>query len=343
MAENENINNEENIEEAVQEILEEAANKAEAAEAQDTQESEASDALMEKASEYAEENKKSMSKKKKVNFVYDSIIALCIVVFCVSAFFLGRWLWQNYRTASVTDNAKDMAGLSEETVSTEGGKVIAGMEGDDGDGNFSYLDLNMAELYEKNSDVVGWIRVNGTLVDYPVVQCGNNDYYLARDFEGNITGAGCPFLDFRNDAANIAANRNFVIYGHARKDRSIFGSLDFCRQGWWQSEPGFHLIRYTSLNQKTVWRIFSAYTINVDEFYYIQTEFSGDEEFQEFADTLVNLSECDFGVPVGAGDTIMTLSTCAYNGDDRLVVHAKLVQIEDYNNETIGESVTNQQ
>ncbi len=294
----------------------------------------------EKAAEYAQENSAKIKKRKKVNFVYDAIIGLCIIVFCVSAFFLGRWLWQNYKTKAVTDNAMEVAGVENSKVDTEVGKVIAGMDGDDGEDSFSYLDLNMEELYARNSDTVGWIRVNGTMVDYPVVQCNNNDYYLTRDFEENYTDAGCPFLDYRNNASDIAANRNFIIYGHARKDRSIFGSLDFCRQSWWQNEDSFHLIRYTSMNQKTVWRIFSAYTINVEDYYYIQTDFGTAEEFELFVNDLRSFSEYNFGVDVGAGDTIMTLSTCAYNGDDRLVVHAKLIQAEEYNNETIEDSVT---
>lgn len=353
MAENENMNNENRFDESeLDSILKEYNADTEASVEEPSLEEEFEEEIeitntqnefKEKAAEYAQENAVKMKKKKKVNFVYDAIIALCIIVFCVSAFFLGRWLWQNMKTKVVTDKAMDLAGLENETVDTEGGKVIAGMDGDDGKDGFSYLDLNMNELYERNHDTVGWIRVNGTLVDYPVVQCGNNDYYLTRDFEENYTDAGCPFLDFRNDASNIAANRNFIIYGHARKDRSIFGSLDFCRQGWWQNEESFQLIRYTSLNQKTVWRVFSAYTINVDEYYYIQTEFGNDDEFVRFVNDLKGFSEYDFGVDVGAGDTVMTLSTCAYNGDDRLVVHAKLVQVEDYNNESIEDSVNSEE
>ncbi len=296
--------------------------------------------LKQRAAVYAKENSEKAQKKKKANLVYDLIIALCIIVFCTSAFFLVRWLWQNQKNKVVVDNAHSIADISEtEKVETEVGKVLAGMEGDEGEEGYSYLDLNMDELSNINSDTVGWLRVNGTMVDYPVVQCGDNEYYLTHDFEGNYTDAACPFLDYRNNAYSITSNRNFIIYGHARKDRSIFGSLDFCRQSWWQNNDSFQLIRYTSHNEQTVWRVFSVYTLKIDDYYYIETEFENDKAFGKFIDDIQDLSERDFGVSVGADDTILTLSTCAYNGDDRLVVHAKLVQVDSYNNEAIGDSV----
>lgn len=275
----------------------------------------------------AKNNKGNKTKKKK-NIVYDIAIIVCVIVFGISAYYLGSWMWENHKAGKVANEAKEKGGVETETVQTKGGKVIAGMDGDDADGKLSYLNLNMDELYAVNSDTRGWIRVNGTLVDYPVVQCNNNDYYLTHDFEENYNDAGCPFMDYRNNGKNLRANRNVVIYGHARKDRSMFGSLDYCRQSWWLNEPSFPIVRYTTLDEKTVWKIFSVYTINVDEYYYIQTEFGSDSEFMSFVNDVKSFSEHDFGVEVTADDTIMTLSTCAYNGKDRLVVHAKLVQAE---------------
>lgn len=272
--------------------------------------------------------KSKKKKKKKGDWIFTLLLIICIGVFCFSAYHLGSWLYTNYRASKVTDMAKKAADVENETVSTEGGDVIAGMDGDGEDGTLKYLDLDMDELYAINNDAVGWIRVNGTLVDYPVVQCSNNDYYLTADFEQNSNSAGCPFVDYRNNGTDVTANKNYIIYGHARKDRSMFGSLDYCRQTWWINNSSFRYIRYNTLTQKTVWKVFSVYTINVTGFNYIETDFESDEAFQSFADTVSGLSMYDFGETVTASDTIMTLSTCAYDGHDRLVVHAKLVQVE---------------
>lgn len=267
-------------------------------------------------------------KKKKRNIVYDILIVICLIVFCASAFYLGRWMLENYKSGKVISEVKEEVEIEPEKVKTKGGKVIAGMDGDGEEGANAYLDLDMEKLYAKNPDTVGWIRVNGTLVDYPVVQTSNNDYYLTRDFQENYNDAGCPFMDYRNDASDLKNNKNVIIYGHARKDRSMFGSLDYCRQSWWYTEPSFPLIKYTTMTEKTVWQVFSVYTINVNEFYYIRTDFADDSDFLSFVNTVKGFSDHNYGVEINADDTIMTLSTCAYNGKDRLVVHAKLVQTE---------------
>ena len=256
------------------------------------------------------------------------MILICLIVFGISAFYLGRWMLDNYKSGKVTEETKEIAEVETEKVKTKGGKVIAGMEGDEKDGEKGYLDLDVEKLYAANSDAVGWIRVNGTLVDYPVVQTNNNDFYLRRDFKGDYSDAGCPFMDYRNNGKDIKSNKNVIIYAPARKDRSMFGSLDYCRQSWWYNEPSFPYIRYTTLDEKTVWKIFAVYTVNVDDFYYIRTEFADDEDFMDFIGEINKINEHNFGVEVSADDTIMTLSTCAYNGKDRLVVHAKLVQTE---------------
>ncbi len=267
-------------------------------------------------------------KKKKKNIIYDILIAICLIVFAVSAFYLDRWMWDNYKSGKITEETKEIAEVETEKVKTKGGKVIAGMEGDETEGEKDYLDLDVEKLYAANPDAVGWIRVNGTLVDYPVVQAGNNDFYLRHDFKGDYSDAGCPFMDYRNNGKDIKSNKNVIIYAHARKDRSMFGSLDYCLQPWWYGESSFPYIRYTTLDEKTVWKIFAVYTVNVDEFYYIRTEFADDADFMKFIDEINKINEHNFGVDVSADDTIMTLSTCSYGNKDRLVVQAKLIQSE---------------
>lgn len=260
-------------------------------------------------------------KKKKAGWVYNVGIAVCACVFLVCAFLLGRWMYENYKTKQISDSLAGLAGV----VAGMEGKGIAPMDDDDGeDAALQYLDVNLEELVAKNPDTVGWIRVNGTKIDYPVVQTNDNEYYLKRDFEGNYTQAGWIFADYRNNFDKLANNRNTILYGHGRRDMSMFGSIEYCREDWWQERDAYHIVRLTTLNEQSVWRVFAVFTTSVD-FNYIQTTFANDEEFLNMVGQMQDKSFCDFGVDVGADDRIITLSTCTDDAD-RLVLCAKLIK-----------------
>lgn len=217
-----------------------------------------------------------------------------------------------------------LAGLAGVIAGMEG-KGIAPMEDDDGeDAALRYLDVDMEELVAKNPDTVGWIRVNGTKIDYPVVQTQNNEYYLTRDFEGNFTHAGWIFGDYRNNFDKLTDNKNTILYGHGRRDMSMFGSIEYCREDWWQQRDAYHIVRLTTKNEQSVWRVFAVFTTSVD-FNYIQTTFANDAEFLGMVREMQDKSFCDFGVDVGADDRIITLSTCTDDAD-RLVLCAKLIK-----------------
>lgn len=264
-------------------------------------------------------------KKKRKRIILDILIVVFAGVFCFSAYKLGRWIYENYNSWKVSEKASRTAHISYETVERDNGKVIAAMKGDDKNDNKVFLDLNIENLKEMNPDTVGWLRVNGTLIDVPVVQAPDNEYYLYHDFEKNYTHVGCPFLDYRNSSSGISDRHN-IIYGHALRSGQMFNSLRYTTQDWWLEDPSMHYVRFTTEDAMTVWQVFSVYTVKLDGYYYIRTDFSGDEDFGGFVQDLKGLSIHDFGVDVGATDRILTLSTCALNGDDRLVVHAKLVQ-----------------
>ncbi len=260
-------------------------------------------------------------RKKKTGWIYNVGIAVCACVFLVCAFLLGRWMYENYKTKQMGDSLAGLAGV----IAGMEGKGIAPMEDDDGeDAALRYLDVDMEELVAKNPDTVGWIRVNGTKIDYPVVQTQNNEYYLTRDFEGNFTHAGWIFGDYRNNFDKLTDNKNTILYGHGRRDMSMFGSIEYCREDWWQQRDAYHIVRLTTKNEQSVWRVFAVFTTSVD-FNYIQTTFANDVEFLGMVREMQDKSFCDFGVDVGADDRIITLSTCTDDAD-RLVLCAKLIK-----------------
>ena len=258
-------------------------------------------------------------KKKSKKWLYDVAIVICILVFVVSGFFLGRWLYENYKTRQLSAELQNMTGIEESTVEEEGVEVLPPTEAE-----VVLSDLNLDQLKQLNPDTVGWIRVAGTNVNYPIVQTTDNDYYLKRDFYRRWTNAGWIYGDYRNDFGNPAVNKNLIIYGHGRLDMSMFGSLEYCRRGWWLNNPDYHTIHIATESGTTAWRVFAVYPTSID-FYYIQTSFAQDMDFTSLVNEMKTRSIHDFGVEVTADDTILTLSTCVTDAD-RLVVNAVLVK-----------------
>ena len=189
--------------------------------------------------------------------------------------------------------------------------------------NVPYLNIDFNTLKKINPDVVGWLKVENTNVNYPVVKSNDNSYYLKHDFRKNSNSAGWIFLDYRNDLDNL--RKNSIIYGHNMINNTMFGSIpDNVLSNTWLSNPENHLIKLSTPNSNMVWKIFSVYTIE-PESYYIKTLFNN-IEYQQFIDTIKSRSIYNFNEEVNINDKILTLSTCDNSGKKRVVVHAKLIK-----------------
>lgn len=178
---------------------------------------------------------------------------------------------------------------------------------------------NYDRLLSINPDTVGWLTVNNTKVDYPVVRSSNNDYYLTHNYYKKFTYNGWIFMDYRNNPKYL--DRNTIIYGHNRFDTGVmFGTLQNVLNKKWYTNAENLVITYNTLYENISWQIFSIYTIDVTSDY-LQTTFNTDEEFQEFINLISNRSEIEFNTIATINDKILTLSTC-YDVDKRLVIHA---------------------
>lgn len=176
-------------------------------------------------------------------------------------------------------------------------------------------------LLEQNSDTVGWIRVSDTGIDYPVVQAGDNDYYLNRTFEQDQNKSGAIFMDFRNNVESL--DQNTIIYGHHMRDGSMFTKLKEFRSEDFVSENP--VIVFDTLYEELEWEIFAVYVTDTD-FNYIQPHFPTESEFQDFIKTVKSKSVIPMKSEITQEDHILTLSTCGYDFDDaRIVVQAKLL------------------
>lgn len=181
----------------------------------------------------------------------------------------------------------------------------------------------VASLKQINDDTVGWLKVNNTNVDYPVVQANDNDYYLKRNFKKEKDNSGWIFMDYRADSKNLSDNT--IIFGHNMYYSGVmFGTLYKAKESSWYTNPDNQIIKFDTLYDKMKWQIFSIYVTDVTNDYLI-ADFSTDEKFQNFIDLITNRSKYEFNTPVSIKDKILTLSTCSNNGQKRLVIHAVLL------------------
>ncbi len=179
-------------------------------------------------------------------------------------------------------------------------------------------------LKQSNPDTVGWLTVNNTTVNYPVVQSTNNSYYLNHDFNKNANSLGWIFMDYRNSAYEL--DQNTVIYGHnLARDKIMFGNLSATLNPNWYTKANNQYITFNTASGDMQWRIFSIYIIAATNDY-LYNAFETQEEFLNFANAMKARSINDFGVEIKENDKILTLSTCQNNGKSRLVVHAVLVK-----------------
>lgn len=262
-------------------------------------------------------------------WVNNALLLVCGVVFVVSLFYIARWFLENRETGLIMEGAGETITLPEpDPFDTELFIIPPAVDGEPDKPIYSYpdtdyLDVDFTKWKKKNPDTVGWVWVKGTKINYPVVQAADNDYYLNHTFEKKVSSAGWMFGDYRNDFVNLG--RNTIIYGHARLDRSMLGSLHYTQEKAWREDSSNLYVRFNTLYDKSVWQIFSIHVTNIN-FNYIKTVFASDDEYVSFLKSLRKKSTVPLPtVSLGASDRILTFSTCVAREDSRLVMHAKLI------------------
>lgn len=186
---------------------------------------------------------------------------------------------------------------------------------------YDYQNISFDELREVNKEVVAWILVDNTKINYPVVQTINNDYYLNHDITGSLTSSGWIFMDYRNSYK--MDDKNTIVYGHNLINQTAFGSLSIIfTEEWYQVSN--HTIVIVNPKETLIYEVFSTYYID-PETYYLQTNFRTDEEYFTFLTTLKNRSIYDYSINLSSNDNIITLSTCTDDNRGRKVIHGKLI------------------
>lgn len=271
-------------------------------------------------------------KKNKTNILKKIFFYLLFIVFLFTLIYSGYkiyiWDLDNKRTKELTEEIKKIA---KPIPNTSEGELVNPPQETKQESDYWYYtslpfyEVDFTKLKEKNSDTIAFIHMSETNINYPVVQTNNNDFYLTHSFDKSYNKAGWIFADYINkNLKNNELDKNTIIYGHNRQNNSMFGTLSNVFKEEWLSNKENHYINFSTLNNNMVWEVFSTYTIEKEE-YYIQSNFSSDEEYISFLNTIKNRSTYKYDVNISKEDKILTLSTCTNVGKGRTVLHAKLI------------------
>ena len=183
------------------------------------------------------------------------------------------------------------------------------------------------DAYNQNNDLVGWIRIDGTVIDYPVVQhIAEKDYYLERNFDKEYSKHGCIYV--REQCNVFKPSDNLIIYGHYKQDGSMFHDLHgYYKESFWKEH---RYIEFDTIYEHHVYEIIAVFKTDVSsKNFYPYHKFNNAasaEEFNQYVSDVKSLSFYDTGVNAEYGDKLITLSTCEYTlNNGRLVVVAKRV------------------
>ena len=274
---------------------------------------------------------KMNNKIKKIKLKWKNIILILIflilfITLNISIYNIIKWKLDSNNTNEEINTIQENTNI-EEVQDNKGTEIIKQAEKISKENPYwdyikmNMIDVNFDNLKKINSDVVGWIKVNGTNINYPFVQSKDNKYYLTHSFNKSYNNAGWVFLDYRNNNIN---NRNTIIYAHGRTDKTMFGTLRKVLNNGWINNTNNYVIKISTEKENSLWQIFSIYHIPTTNDY-LQTEFKDEREYQRFLNILKNRSNHNFNTSITSNDTILTLSTC-YNDSEKMVVHAKLIK-----------------
>ena len=184
-------------------------------------------------------------------------------------------------------------------------------------------------LYNQNKNLIGWLKIADTNIDYPVMQTDNNEFYLDHDVNQEPDKNGTLFMDYQCDV--LTPSSNFIIYGHNMRSGNMFGNLDkYKSESYYKQHP---VILFDTIYEKGIYQImyvFNSHIYTEDEItfkYYQMIDIASEKEFESNMNSMKEISLYDTGVTAVYGEQLLTLSTCDYGEDDgRFVVVAKRVQ-----------------
>lgn len=272
--------------------------------------------------------------------IFNLILVIALICFCFSAYKLGSYAWHTHQTKQMSS---ELSGLVVDADSAADSLTVSADSADQGSGTDSDSPQDMraammgkyGKLYERNSDFIGWLSIEGTDISYPVMQTPNEpEKYLEMNFDGNFDYHGTLFVDARCSLDPENVSTDTIIYGHHMKDGTMFGSFpDFEDADYCQNHS---TITFDTLYRPGTYRLFAVIldqaaeigSAHEKDIYY---NFIDAEDKTALETYLENMQKAavyydEEHVPK-FGDEILTLSTCNYHvTDGRLALIAVRVK-----------------
>ena len=258
---------------------------------------------------------KNNSKSNRIILVI-RIILIIIIIICL--YKILSWHIENQKNARILADVADSSIIDTITIQ------VPSEDGSEESTDVSAYEINFESLLSANNSTVGWLTVPNTSINYPVVQAQDNNFYLNHSFDKTPNSAGWIFADYRNKFDGT--DKNIIIYGHNRKDSSMFATLKNTQKSDWYSNAENRYLTFSTPTNTDVYEIFSVYTTPAED-YYITTNFNTPESYLNFLNTLKSRSITNFGVSLNPEDQILTLSTCDATGRARVILHARRVYL----------------
>lgn len=256
------------------------------------------------------------------------VICLLLAVFCIGYFF--NYYYQSGKNNEMT---AEIAGLKQDTVSGKKSETSVSESYINDEGKEQIVVMQVLQkyetLYNTNKNLIGWIKIDDTNIDYPVLQSDDNEYYLDHNFYDASDKNGSIFLDAQCNV--VKQNDNMIIYGHHMKSGNMFGNLDLYSDYEYYKKHKY--IQFDTIYSEGLYEIMYVFRSRIyteDEIrfkYYQFIDVNSAEEFDSCLNEMSKLSLYDTGVKAGYGDKLITLSTCDYQEKNgRFVVVAKRVK-----------------
>ena len=248
--------------------------------------------------------------------IINALLNIALVV-CVAVFLFSGWKL----TSSLIEYRQGEQNYEEiilDAVISPGNENNSGIQ----EGEDVLPRIDWSKLESMNDDLIGWLYIPDTKIQYPIVQGRDNDYYLSHTFDGTENACGCIFMD-KDNKVDYSSD-NTILHGHNMKNGTMFGSLrEFEEKTYWQAHPYIWIIKEHTVMKYEIFSV--GITEAASEVYTL--EFGTDESFQNYIVNRTKLGAIyETGVNVTTNDRILTLSTCTSDTEiGRRVVQAKLV------------------
>lgn len=281
-----------------------------------------------------------MESQKKPNrtarkILYYALILIFLAVFLFSAIYLASYWMHSHQAGSTYDDLANRLDQLRATMPTETDPTEPSPPPTDPDTGETIATEptepsilpEYQPIYELNNDMVGWITVPDTKINYPVMQTPDTkDYYLKRTFDRVWSDWGAIYA---REVCDInRPSDNITLYGHHMKDGSMFAGLDkFKQESFWRDHQTF---TFDTLYERHTYQIFAVFKTTASAGkgfpYHLFSDAASEEEFNEFVNTVKSMAFYETGITAEYGDKLLTLSTCEYTQTNgRFVVVAKRI------------------